>query len=103
MTIQDVISIAAQEGAKAAILTLHDYSEGAVRAAIERMSADAVMAGAEAVKRIEDEVKQEERDTRLHNTRLLLKNYRRLKDHFREAVIDFDSEHAPDGDRKSVV
>lgn len=94
MTLEKVIQIAAEEGAKVAMRMLQQDSGSAIKAALEKMAAEAVQAGAEAVKAIQEDERQTMRDSRLHNTRLLLKHYRSLKLHFTEAVYEFDEEHS---------
>lgn len=94
MTIERVIQIAAEEGAKTAMRMLQQDSGSAIKAALDKLAAEAVQAGAEAVKQIQEDERQTMRDSRLHNTRLLLKHYRSLKLHFEEAVFEFDEEHS---------
>ena len=96
MTAQDVIRLAAQAGAEAALKLLEQKSDGAIQKAIDELVRKAVSAGVEAVEAVKTEERGRLRDSRLANTRLLLKNYRRLKLHFEEAVFDFDAEHAED-------
>lgn len=61
---------------------------------------DACKAGAEAVAKEQTAIRRRERsrsiDKRLHNTRLLLKNYRLLKEHFTNAVYEFEEEQSID-------
>lgn len=93
MTIERVIQIAAEEGARVAMQMLQQGSGNAIKAALDKLAAEAVQAGADAVNQIKANERKELHDSRLHNTRLLLKNYRNLKLHFKEAVFEFDEEH----------
>ena len=94
MSIEDVVKLAAEAGAKAALELIAGTDKEAIRRAVQAVYEDAVRAGVELCKRIETEERNAVWDARLHNTRLLLKNYRQLKLHFEEALFDFDEEHA---------
>ena len=90
-----LIQLAANTGAQAACAFLAGDQGAIVR--------DAARKGADALKREQTAIRKRERsehiDKRLHNTRLLLKNYRMLKEHFQNAVYAFDEEMAAMEDR----
>ena len=85
-----LIQLAANTGAQAACSFLAGDQGAIVR--------DAARKGADALKREQTAIRKRERsehiDKRLHNTRLLLKNYRMLKEHFQNAIYTFDEEMA---------
>ena len=85
-----IVQLAAETGAKAAFAAMAGDNESIVR--------DAARAGAEALKKEQTAIRKRENarhiDKRLHNTRLLLKNYRMLKAHFKNAVYTLEEEHA---------
>ena len=88
--LQQLIQLAAKTGVQAAYAVMAGDTGSVVR--------DAAKAGAEALKREQTAIRKRENarqiDKRLHNTRLLLKNYRMLKQHFQNAVYTFEEEQA---------
>lgn len=93
--LQALVQLAARTGVQATLAVISGDQESIVR--------DAARAGADALKREQAAIRKQERsktiDRRLHNTRLLLKNYRMLKQHFQNAVYTFEEEQAV-GDMK---
>ena len=96
MTVKDVIEIASEAATKATIAYLQSEAGDALREVMQKLAADSAKAGAEAAKKaalaVQEEEMRQQRDSRLHNTKLLMKNYRRLKTHFESAVYEFDAE-----------
>lgn len=93
--LQALVQLAARTGVEATLAVISGDQESIVR--------DAARAGADALRREQAAIRKQERsktiDRRLHNTRLLLKNYRMLKQHFQNAVYTFEEEQAV-GDMK---
>lgn len=93
--LQALVQLAAKTGVEATLAVISGDQESIVR--------DAAKAGADALRREQAAIRKQERsktiDRRLHNTRLLLKNYRMLKQHFQNAVYTFEEEQAV-GDMK---
>ena len=85
-----LVQLAANTGAQAAYAYLAGDQGSVVR--------DAARKGADALKREQTAIRKRERsahiDKRLHNTRLLLKNYRKLKEHFENAIYTLEEERA---------
>ncbi len=90
--LEQLIQLAATTGAQAAYAVLAGDQGSVVR--------DAARKGAEALKKEQTAIRKRESakniDKRLHNTRLLLKNYRMLKEHFQNAIYTLDEERAID-------
>ena len=90
--LQALVQLAARTGVEATLSVLSGDQESIVR--------NAAKAGAEALRREQAAIRKQERsrtiDRRLHNTRLLLKNYRMLKEHFQNAVFTFEEEQMSD-------
>ena len=88
--LEQLIQLAAKTGAQAAYAVLAGDSESIVR--------DAARAGAEALRKEQNAIRKRENarqiDRRLHNTRLLLKNYRMLKEHFQNAIYTLEEQQA---------
>lgn len=88
--LERLVQLAANTGAQAAYAMLSGDQGAIVR--------DAARKGADALKREQNAIRKRERaehiDKRLHNTRLLLKNYRMLKEHFTNAVFTLEEERA---------
>lgn len=86
--LRELMGYAARAGAQAACALIAGNMETIVR--------DTARAGAEALKREQKAIRKRENaehiDRRLHNTRLLLKNYWMLKQHFQNAVYSFEEE-----------
>lgn len=98
MTLEQIIRLAAETGAKAAIAVLEQSGDAAIKETVEEIARKAAQAGAEALEAEKAAIRKKERgktmDRRLYNTRLLLKHYRDLKAHFENAVYEFDQEQA---------
>jgi len=90
--LEQLIQLAGNTGAQAAYAVLAGDQGSIVR--------DAARKGAEALKKEQTAIRKRESakniDKRLHNTRLLLKNYRMLKEHFTNAIFTLDEERAID-------
>ena len=86
--LQALVQLAAQTGVQATLAVISGDQDSIVR--------NAAKAGADALRREQAIIRKQERsrtiDRRLHNTRLLLKNYRMLKQHFENAVYTFEEE-----------
>ena len=90
--LQQVVQLAARTGVDAAYAVLAGDQGSVVR--------DAARKGADALKKEQTAIRKRESakniDKRLHNTRLLLKNYRMLKEHFTNAIYTLEEERAID-------
>lgn len=88
--LEQLIQLAANTGAQAAYAVLAGDQGSVVR--------DAARRGAEALRKEQAAIRKREStrniDKRLHNTRLLLKNYRMLKEHFENAIYTLEEERA---------
>lgn len=69
-----------------------DKNKGLSKEDVARIAAEeGARAGIEAFKRAEQQYKKETNDRRLHNTKMLLRSYRKLKMHSVKAVYDCDT------------
>lgn len=87
-----IVELTAKTAVEATLQTLEGNVADVVR--------NACKAGADALLKEQTTIRKRERarsmDKRLHNTRLLLKNYRLLKEHFKSAVYKFEEEQSAD-------
>lgn len=96
MKLEQVIRLAAETGARAALAALDASGQGALRQTVDEIVAKAAKESVRAIERERAAIRRRESrkasDNRLYNTRLLLKNYRQLKAHFENAVYEFEEE-----------
>ena len=95
--LSQLVQIAADTGAKAALAVLDGNSEAIQKlcSSITQIVVAAALQGVEEIEREKEAVRTKEQtklhDRRLRNMRLLLKHYRELKLHFENAIYEFDA------------
>lgn len=91
----------------AAISTYSDRMEEKMQAAVEEAMTAAADAGAKAavraVERERKKIQQQQYDWKYHNTKLLIRNYRRLNEYFKNAVFELDEAEEIDDSFEDIM
>lgn len=91
----------------AAISTYSDQMEEKIRTAVEEaMNLGAEMGAKAAVRAVERErkkIQQQQYDWKYHNTKLLIRNYRRLNEYFKNAVFELDEAEEIDDSFEDIM
>ncbi|MCM1059446.1 MAG: hypothetical protein NC452_04055 [Eubacterium sp.] len=100
-----------QAAVNTAVESKLDDVEEKVQAALNLGATVGAQVGAEvgaaaaikAIEREQDKLRKKKLDRKLHNTKLLLKNYRTLQAHYKHAVYDVDSAEENDADFAEIL